>query len=295
MSTPLKHFLVTGKDGQLGKSLQKVAQNQSPVNLQLTFWGREQLDLTDLSTLQKTLKSSDFDGIINCAAYTAVDLAETESDLADLINHRAVALMAEHCAEQGIPLVHISTDYVFDGHQTGAYREHDLTNPINQYGASKLKGEQAIQSTDSPGCIIRTSWVHSPFGKNFVKTMLRLGESKPQLDVVFDQIGSPTYAPHLAKAILHMLEHPTFSKCQGDVFHFSNEGVTSWYDLAYTIFEHKLTPLTFLTAISTDQFPTPATRPLYTVMDKRKFCQQFDYTIPNWREGLEQCLASLNY
>ncbi|KUJ72473.1 dTDP-4-dehydrorhamnose reductase [Thiomicrospira sp. WB1] len=293
MTSTIKQFLVLGKNGQLGQSLQKVLTDQKISGVSFAFYGREAIDLSEPETVLSFLQSRQVDGIINCAAYTHVDQAEQDAELADRINHQSVHELAQFCQSQDIPLVHISTDYVFDGNQIGAYREHDLPNPINQYGTSKLKGEQAIHALSPPGCIIRTSWVHSEYGRNFIKTMQKIGLSKPQLDVVFDQVGSPTYATHLAKAILHMLQHPAFSSCQSELFHFSNEGVTSWYDLAFQIFKQPKSPNVFLSPISTDQYPTPAQRPLYTVLDSRKFCHWFDYAIPNWLEGVEECLNHL--
>jgi len=288
------NILVTGKNGQLGRSIQKIILNYDLHEFTLT--GREELDLSSSESISKYFDDSPhFDVIINCAAYTAVDRAEDELELADKINHQAVKQLARFANSLNARLIHISTDYVFDGKNESLYLESDKTNPINIYGKSKLLGENAVLETMSNNALLlRTSWVYSEFGHNFVKTMLRLGNEKNEISVVSDQIGSPTYASDLAKAILHIISNDNFIKqsFQSEVFHFSNIGETSWSDFAKEIFklEHlncKVTP------ISSEQYPTLAIRPKNTTLSKEKITKHFKLQIPSWKKSLKECLNEI--
>lgn len=286
MPSKLK-VLVTGKSGQLGQSLAKTAPTYP--QYQMVFVGRDELDLSNPKSISDYFDGKEFDAIINCAAYTAVDKAESEPELANQLNHLAVAQLAKVAKAQDAMFIHISTDYVFDGENHKPYLETDATAPQGVYGLTKLHGEQAAQAINPKGCIVRTSWVYSEFGHNFVKTMLRLGTERDALNVIFDQVGSPTYAGDLAKAILELLntEHSGL-----ETYHYSNEGVCSWYDFAKAIFELsdvacKVSP------IETKDYPTPAKRPHYSLMNKSKIKQQFGLTIPYWKDSLKICLHAL--
>ena len=293
-----KQVLVTGKNGQLGQSIKRLTTHY-PL-LTFTFVGRDELDLANAESINDYFSKNQFDVIINCAAYTAVDKAESEPELADQINHLAVKQLAEIAKQQDAILIHIGTDYVFDGKGHRPYIETDSVEPQGVYGLTKLKGEQAMQAINPKGAIIRTSWVYSEFGNNFVKTMLRLGKDRDSLGVIFDQVGSPTYAGDLAKCILTMLvdkclmlnenasiQHPT-----SNIYHYSNEGVCSWYDFAKAIFE--LSDRTCqVNPIETKDYPTPATRPHYSLMNKSKIKAAFDLEIPYWRDSLIKCLNQL--
>lgn len=290
--TMSKSVLVTGKGGQLGRSIQKMAFLYS--GFDFTFVGREDVDFSDTNSIEKHFANNQYDVVINCAAYTAVDKAESEPELAEQINHLAVKKIAEIAKQQDAALIHISTDYVFNGQNHKPYIELDVTDPQSVYGLTKLKGEQAIQAINPKGCIVRTSWVYSEYGNNFVKTMLRLGKEKDKLRVIFDQIGTPTYATDLAKAILHVIASEAWQP-KDDIaliYHYSNEGVCSWYDLAKAIFE--LSGISSqVRPIETKDYPTPAKRPYYSVMNKSKIKKDFNLEIPYWRDSLNKCLAEL--
>jgi dTDP-4-dehydrorhamnose reductase len=289
----IQRILVTGSSGQLGQSLQAIAKNYP--DLMFTFATRTDLDLSSEQSIDAYFQLQHFDLIINCAAYTAVDKAESEPTLADQINHLAVKQLAEIAKQQNTKLIHISTDYVFNGQQYRPYIETDEVAPQSIYGHSKLKGEQALLETlPNIGLIIRTSWVYSEFGNNFVKTMLRLGRERDSLNVVFDQIGTPTYAVDLAKAIMTIVKSENFKQVAftSEIYHYSNEGVCSWYDFAKTIFERtnidcKIYP------IETKDYPTPAIRPHYSLLNKAKIKQQYAMTIPYWKDALQVCLNQL--
>ena len=294
----IKSILVTGKNGQLGQSLQKIAKDYP--EFIFTFVGREELDLNQSQFIASYFEDKCFDVIINCAAYTAVDKAESEPEIADQINHLAVKQLAQIAKKQNIFLIHLSTDYVFNGKNYKPYTETDTTDPQSVYGLSKLKGEQAIHAIDPESIIIRTSWVYSEFGNNFVKTMLRLGKERDTLNVIYDQIGTPTYAGDLAKAILEIIEsNPVFKGLAVEsitknlcVYHFSNEGVCSWYDLAKKIFEFSGIPCQ-VNPIETKDYPTPAKRPHYGILNKTKIKNMSEINIPYWKDSLKVCLRKI--
>ena len=287
-----KSILVTGSNGQLGSELLKLSELHSDYTF--TFISRQELDLSDLEAIQTWLNDKSFDVIINCAAYTAVDKAESEQDLARTINATAVGTLASIAKEKNSSLIHISTDYVFDGKNFKPYSETDPTNPQGIYGQTKLEGEQAMLAINpAKSIIIRTSWVYSSFGNNFVKTMLRLGKEREELGVIFDQVGSPTSARDLAQAILSIIQHPKLSAQKDtEIYHFSNEGVCSWYDFAKTIFELSAIPC-LVKPIETLDYPTPAKRPHYSLLNKTKIKDAFDITIPYWKDSLQNCLDVL--
>lgn len=288
----IKRLLITGKDGQLGRSLQALSTGYP--QFEYHFVGREELDLASGQSINRFFEENRFDAIINCAAYTAVDSAESNSELADQINHAAVRHLAEIAVRDNAPFIHISTDYVFDGSNFRPYVEADTTNPQNVYGATKLKGEEAFKQIDPRGFIIRTSWVYSEYGQNFVKTMIKLGRERQTLNVIFDQVGTPTYARDLAEAILETLSkrEDVFSESGGRVFHFSNEGCCSWYDFAKAVFDLSEIDCEVL-PIETHQYPTPATRPFYTILNKSKIKRELGLEIPYWRDSLSRCLKRL--
>lgn len=289
-----KQVLVTGAKGQLGRSIKKLVTDDKVFSeFAFKFVGRDELDLSSFISIDKYFADKSFDYIINCAAYTAVDKAQTEQELADQINHLAVKQLAEIAKIRNIIFIHISTDYVFDGCNFRPYIESDTTNPQNIYGSSKLKGEKALSEVTPYGCILRTSWVYSEFGNNFVNTILRLGEDKNEVRVVFDQVGNPTYATDLARVILFLIQQPMESLSTFEIYHFSNEGVCSWYDFASTIFELNGTQCIVI-PIETQHYPTPAKRPHFSVMNKTKIRVNFDIEIPYWRDSLSACLKILD-
>ena len=290
--TNRQSILVTGASGQLGQSIQSIA-TQYP-QFQFSFASRGQLDLASSASVADFFKEQRFDAIINCAAYTAVDKAEQETVLADLLNHKAVKQLAEIAKQNDTLLIHISTDYVFSGNTCKPYSESDETQPMSVYGDSKLNGEKAIIASGCKALIIRTAWLYSEFGQNFMKTMLRLGQEREQLAIIFDQIGTPTYAVDLAGAILEMLNKKrvqNVSDNKAQIYHYSNEGVASWYDFAKAIFtlsdiDCKLEP------IETKDYPTPAERPQYSLLNKQKIKHDFQLHIPYWRDSLAVCLQN---
>jgi dTDP-4-dehydrorhamnose reductase len=283
------NVLVTGANGQLGSELHAIAHAYPQYHF--TFANRSTLDLSNLCKMEDYFDDKDFDAIINCAAYTAVDKAESEPELAESINHRAISLLSKIAKSKEITLIHISTDYVFDGNNYRPYIESDPTDPQGVYGRTKCDGEKAIQSiAPANTIIIRTSWVYSTFGNNFVKTMLRLGKERDTLGVIFDQVGTPTYARDLAVTILEVL--PNIQNSTPNIYHYSNEGCTSWYDFAKAIFELSNVACN-VNPITTDQYPTAATRPLYSLLNKSKIKNDFNLSIPYWRDSLKECLNTL--
>ena len=284
----MANILVTGANGQVGSELQSLSGTYED---NFYFTDRDSLDITDKEAVERFIVENAIDTIINTAAYTAVDNAENDKENADRVNHLAVKYLAEIAKSNNIKLVHISTDYVFDGKNYRPYTEEDITNPNGVYGATKLAGEKAMLAINPVhSIIIRTSWVYSSFGANFVKTMLRLGKERDSLGVIFDQVGTPTYARDMAQAILDIL--PEIKNEQVEVYHYSNEGVLSWYDFAKEIMnmakiECEINP------IETKEYPTPATRPHYSLLNKSKVKKAFGITIPYWKDSLDACLKIL--
>lgn len=281
--------LVTGASGQLGQALQSIAKEYSEISFQ--FLTSSELDITNLEECLTTFKKIKPDFCINAAAYTAVDKAESETEKAHLINVIGCENLAKACKENNTVLLHISTDFIFDGTSTKPYTEEDIPNPTGVYGQTKLDGEKAIQSILEKYFIIRTSWVYSEFGTNFMKTMLRLGSERDSLSVVDDQIGTPTNAVDLAKALLKIiqtfdLQAPTHNF---GIYNFSNEGQCSWYDFAKKIFEVNNMEID-LKPIPTSAYPTPAKRPTYSVLDKTKIKSVFDVEVKSWEERLYKSL-----
>ena len=293
-------ILVTGKNGQLGRSINKIVstgngKNNYQQDNEFTFVGREELNLSKKESIASYFDNNNFDVIINCGAYTAVDKAEEEQNLTNQVNHLAVKQLAGIAKEQKAKLIHISTDYVFDGIDSKPYKETDKTNPINIYGKTKLAGENALQEIMSTNAmIIRTSWVYSEYGNNFVKIMLRLGKERNEINVVSDQIGSPTYATDLADTILEIIKHKKFKDVgqTSQIYHYSNEGGISWHEFAKEIFKIEKVDCE-VNPITTQQYPTPAKRPRNTLMNKDKIIKVFNIKISNWKSSLNTCLTIL--
>ncbi len=287
-------ILVTGKNGQLGKSIKQIV-SSAKQNNNFVFVGRDELDFSQNDNISKYFEENNFDVIINCAAYTAVDKAESEIELANQINHLAIEELATIAQKNNIKLIHVSTDYVFDGGSTHPYIETDKANPINVYGRTKLAGEQAVQKLMSINAIIiRTSWVYSEYGNNFVGTMLRLGKDRDELSVVGDQAGSPTYASDLANAILEIIQNKEFKEMTHatQIYHYSNAGKCSWDKFAKEIFKLSKIQCT-VNPITTEQYPTLAQRPKNTLMNKDKIVKKFGVEIPNWKDSLNTCITLL--
>ncbi len=279
-------ILVTGAGGQLASELEAIAV-EYPI-FQFLFLDQETLDITDRSELSAFFKSNKIKYCLNTAAYTAVDRAESEYEEALAVNGTAVGHLAELCNECNTKLIHISTDFVFDGLSDLPYLETDKTNPINAYGRTKLLGEKLAISNASSCHIIRTSWLYGKNGNNFIQTMIRLGQSRDVVRVVNDQFGSPTYAADLAIAIMEMITHPEFDQTCG-IYHYSNEGAISWFDFAHEIFETAGLKAK-LEAVSSSEYLMPAKRPTYSVLDTLKIKSNFSISIPNWKESLHHYL-----
>ncbi len=283
-----KIILVTGANGQLGSEIRRL-ETKFPA-YKFLFTDYDELSITDEKAVEQFFEENRPDFCINCAAYTAVDKAEEKSELylVEKLNADAVGYLANQCSKYHTKFLHISTDYVFDGLSSTPYTELDVPNPVSVYGATKLKGEKlAIQNTDA--IIIRTSWVYSSFGKNFVKTMMRLMQEKNEVKVVKDQFGTPTYAADLAAVILHIIKS---GKWQSGIFHYSNDGITTWYHFAIAIrnigkYSCAVNP------IPTSSFPTPAKRPAYSVLNKSKISEVYLIQPPPWRDSLVECLKIL--
>lgn len=284
----MKKVLVTGANGQLGSEMACLAQAS---DVAFVFANRQLLDITDAASVQRFLLQHHFDIVVNCAAYTAVDKAELEQTECFAINAIGAKNLAEACALSNTFLIHVSTDFVFDGTSPLLLNEDDEVHPLSVYGASKLAGERAIAAATNAYIIIRTSWLYSSFGSNFVKTILRLCAEKQSLSIIADQIGTPTYAADLAGFIAHLIPIDHLQQHTG-VYHFSNEGVASWYDFAISIrdFAGLETPIL---PIETYQYPTPATRPRFSVMNKKKVKETFGFSIPYWRDSLANCIQKL--
>jgi dTDP-4-dehydrorhamnose reductase len=284
----MTNILVTGSNGQVGSELQALSKKY-PYNF--FFSDKDSVDITDKKCLEEFIKLHSIDTIVNPAAYTNVDKAEENTEDADKINHIGVRNLAELSKLYTLKLIHISTDYVFDGTNHKPYSETDTAHPTSVYGDTKLKGENAlIEINPQNSVIIRTSWVYSSFGANFVKTMLRLGKERDSLGVIYDQIGTPTYAKDLAQAILDIL--PNIQNSKVEIYHYSNEGVLSWYDFAKEIMkmakiECQINP------IESKEYPTPVKRPHYSLLNKTKIKKTFEIEIPYWKDSLSECLRTL--
>ena len=280
-------ILITGCNGQLGNEMQLLEKE----NPQHTYFNTDvaELDITDQTAIEKFVSENAIDGIVNCAAYTAVDKAEENQDLCMKLNATAPDYLAQAIEKRGGWMIQISTDYVFDGTNHKPYTEADSVCPNSTYGRTKLAGEQAVMAGCKKSMIIRTSWLYSTFGNNFVKTMIRLGKEKPELGVIFDQIGTPTYARDLAVAIFAAINQGIVP----GIYHFSNEGVISWYDFTKAI--HRIAGITTcrVRPLHTEEYPTPANRPHYSVLDKTKIKQTYGIEIPYWEESLVECVKLL--
>jgi dTDP-4-dehydrorhamnose reductase len=287
----MKKILITGSNGQLGSEIQRLA--SSFPDMQFVYTDVEELDLTDRQAISSMLAEQQFDVCVNCAAYTAVDKAEDDRELAMLINATAVEYLAQVCAEHHVALVHVSTDYVFDGTHHQPYVETDQPSPNSYYGLTKLAGENAVEQNAETAVIIRTAWLYSAFGNNFVKTMLRLGNERDELGVVVDQIGTPTYAGDLAQAILDMIDGDKIEHQKIELYHYSNEGVISWYDFAQAIMREAGVDCK-INAIESKDFPAKANRPFFSVLNKAKIKSKAGIAVPYWLDSLKKVIHQLN-
>lgn len=283
----MKNILVTGCNGQLGNEMQLLSAGHPDFNY--FFTDVKELDITDENAVKAFIEANSIDCVVNCAAYTAVDKAEADEARADVLNHVAPGYLARAVHARGGQMVHVSTDYVFDGTAHVPYREDAPTCPATAYGRTKLAGEEAVKRECPESAIIRTAWLYSTFGNNFVKTMLRLGREKESLGVIFDQIGTPTYARDLAAAIFAVLEQGIVP----GIYHFSNEGVISWYDFTKAI--HRIAGIDGckVRPLHTEEYPAPAARPHYSVLDKTKIKETYHIEIPYWEDSLEECIQKL--
>ena len=282
-------ILITGANGQLGTELHEILEREFPG--QTLYTDVQELDLTNAKAVDSYVANNEITHIVNCAAYTAVDRAEEEKMLCAAVNTDAVKNLAMAADANGAQLIHISTDYVFDGTNHRPYRESDKVNPISQYGTTKRKGETLLLALAPQAIIIRTAWLYSAHGNNFVKTMLRLADSQPEIKVVCDQIGTPTFARDLARAVVKVLQSHQWVP---GIYHFTDEGAASWYDFAKAIFriagkDVKVTP------IPTEDYPTPASRPSYSILDRTRIKATYGIEIPHWEEALADCLRQLGY
>ena len=288
LNSNIYNVLVTGSNGQLGSEIKELSSNY---NYNFFFTTRDDIDITSKDSIKEFCQTNSISVIINCAAYTAVDKAQSDIENADLVNRKAVKKLSIVAKELNIKLIHISTDYVFDGKNFKPYVEEFQTNPQSVYGKTKLDGENEIRDINPlNSIIIRTSWVYSYYGNNFVKTMLRLGKEKEELGVIFDQVGTPTYAKDLAITILDII--PQIDNQKVEIYNYSNEGVLSWYDFAKEIM--KMAKLNCkINPIETYQYPTPAKRPHFSLLNKSKIKSKFNLEIPYWKDGLDDCLKRL--
>ena len=287
------NILVTGSNGQLGSEIKDLELKFT--NFNFFFMDLPELDICNSSQLNIFIKDNNINTVINCAAYTAVDKAENNSDITKKVNATGVLNLVNALEKVGGKLIHISTDYVFDGNNFLPYQELDQVNPIGVYGNTKRSGELAVINSDIDGIVIRTSWLYSAYGNNFVKTMLRLGNQRDELNVIFDQVGTPTNASDLAKTCLDILSSKKQSKMNsnGKIYHFSNEGVASWYDFSIAIMTLGEVNC-HIKPIETKDYPTKAKRPHYSVLNKSKIKNDFEIDIPYWRDSLAICISKLN-
>jgi dTDP-4-dehydrorhamnose reductase len=289
------NILVTGANGQLGNEMQLVSRQSEKDSYTFTdvCEGYQKLDITNLDDIRKAVKDGNIQCIVNCAAWTNVDKAETAGPIVETLNATAPAYLAQAMKEVGGLLVHVSTDYVFGGDPYNTpCREDQQGTPTGVYGLTKLHGEQQIAASGADHIIIRTAWLYSEFGHNFVKTMLQLTATKPQLKVVFDQTGTPTYAGDLAQAIFDIVENRRYEGHTG-IYHFSNEGVTSWYDFTKKIAELAGHTACDIQPCHSNEFPSPVKRPAYSVLDKTKIKETFGISVPYWEDSLKKCMATL--
>lgn len=283
------NILITGANGQLGNEMRVVSKGSAD---RYIFTDVEELDITDPEAINKCVKDNDINIIVNCAGYTNVEKAEDDAAAAELLNAKAVEYLARVCKDNDATLIHISTDYVFGGNEGNTPRtEREQPNPTGVYGMTKLKGENAVRHIGCRHIIIRTAWLYSEFGNNFVKTMRKLTSEKDRLSVVFDQIGTPTYALDLANVIFKIIEERRFDNVE-DIYNYSNEGVTSWYDFAKEICEMSGNACDIQPCHS-DEFPSKVKRPSYSVLDKTKIKNKLNITIPHWKESLKKCIGKL--
>lgn len=285
------NILITGANGQLGNCM-RIASKESTDNY--IFTDVAELDITNAEAVHNVVLDNDVKVIVNCAAYTNVEKAETDADFAEILNAKAVRNLADAVRANNGTLIHISTDYVFGGSKGNTPRtEEEPTNPTGVYGLTKLHGEEQIKESGVKALIFRTAWLYSEYGKNFVKTMKELTSTRPQLKVVFDQVGTPTYAQDLANAIFNIIERRQIDGNEG-IYHYSNEGVCSWYDFTKMIAEYTDHKECDIQPCHSDEFPSPVVRPSYSVLDKTKFKSIFNMTIPYWTDSLKCCLANLD-
>ena len=286
--------LITGSNGQLGSEIKELASDYE--NLECIFRDLPELDICDIKALTTCIVDENINAVINCAAYTAVDKAEENPVIAQQVNAKGVLNLVNALKKVDGKLIHISTDYVFDGDQAIPYKESDPVNPTGVYGETKRAGELAVLNSSIDALVIRTSWLYSAYGNNFVKTMLRIGNKKKSIQVVSDQKGTPTYAKDLAKTCLDILSDAgsTNISKKGSLYHYSNEGVTSWYDFAKAIMEISNIECNVI-PIETKDYPTQAIRPLYSVLDKSKITSDFKVIIPHWRDSLANCIKKINH
>ena len=277
--------VVVGKGGQLASELQSIMETDK----NWFFLSEEELDITDRDVVLRYFSKTSYDFIINCAAYTNVDKAEDEALSCFNVNQKGVENLLEACKITGAKLIHYSTDYVFDGKRKAPYHERDKTNPIGNYGKSKLAGENAIKLSGVKSIIIRTSWVYSNYGHNFVKTMINLAAHRNEISVVGDQIGSPTNAEDLANATIRILRNNNYKWTVGEAFHYSNQGSCSWYQFAKEVFKHFKSNVV-INEVSTEEYPTKAERPKYSLLDKSKIKRTFGISIPTWQASLDRML-----
>lgn len=288
-----RNVLVTGANGQLGKELQFLTDIDPNDNFKFFFADSSMLDITDAAAVDEYVKHNSIRYIVNCAAYTAVDKAEDDADRCFAVNRDGVANLGKAAAKHNAKVIHVSTDYVFDGTATIPYTEDMPTSPQSVYGKSKREGEIALLEACPDSIIIRTSWLYSQFGNNFVKTMLKLGRERSELNVVADQTGTPTNAADLAAAIAKILHYSVANDFKSGIYHYSNEGVTTWYDFTKAIHREAGIETCEVKPITTDQYPTRATRPKYSVLDKTKIKAAFGIAIPHWQTSLAVCVQSI--
>lgn len=285
----MRNILITGANGQLGNEMRRFGAGSQN---RYVYTDVAELDITSAKAVRRTVRDERIDVIVNCAAYTNVDKAEDDEATADLLNHKAAGILAAAAKESGATLIHISTDYVFQGNGNTPCREEEPTDPLGAYGRTKLAGEAAVQASGCKYLIFRTAWLYSEFGNNFVKTMLRLTGERERLTVVFDQVGTPTYAADLAFVLHSIIESGAYEGREG-IYHFSNEGVCSWYDFAHEIARIAGHTQCEVLPCHSSEYPSKVRRPAFSVLDKTKVKNTFGITIPHWRDSLIRCMDRL--